>query len=445
MNLVWLRRNFKKYVFVTVFLLVIAMLITLEYLDETTSRQMILRKAGVTSMQLDTIRNPSKTNKHSAHSYTSNSFIRNITPKPNLKSLINATRTKYPITIEAPYLLHNPSLCTSVQNLSVLVIVHSAPDHFERRNAMRDTWTNDSLYKHLGTVRVLFLLGRVSSPKLQQDIEVEFKTYKDLLQGDFIDAYRNLTHKGVMGYKWISEHCKNVKIVLKVDDDVVVDMFRFFTDYYPKYVVKPKQILCNHIHPGTMLIIRDKKSKWHVDEDHFKGQKYYPRYCSGFMVMITNDVIPAIFRSSSLTPFFWVDDVYLYGLAPGNVPGIQYTGLKKGDHQLNGQLALKCYRNESRTCNFFVAGAGRREVMVEVWSNMANLYQKAQQAAKSAPKRETTTKRILSTESESEFWNRSITIKHLAKELSVIDKMVDEKKLVIDKVANELENMKHKS
>lgn len=294
------------------------------------------------------------------------------------KNMINASsKTLYPLTLNAPYLIENPKLCSSVPNLTVLVIVHSAPNHFKRRLAIRKTWTNNTYFSDLGSVRVLFLLGRVKDIKLQEEIEEEFNHYGDLLQGDFIDAYRNLTHKGVMAYKWMTERCRNAKFILKVDDDITVNMYKLFTEVLPSYKGKTKEILCNHIHPGTMLIIRSKKSKWYVSENHFRGEKFYPRYCSGFMVLFTNDAIPAIYRSASLTPFFWVDDVYLYGLVPSHVPGIHYKSFKKNSHQLTGNLAVKCYRNATRTCDFLVTGAGEPAVMEEIWYNMGLLYLKA--------------------------------------------------------------------
>ena len=302
--------------------------------------------------------------------------FKDISPQPSLKKLINATKTMYPVTLNAPYLIENPNLCSSVKNLSVLVVVHTAPTHFERRLGIRRTWTNNSFLAELGTVRVLFLLGRVKDQKVQKQIEHEFTNFGDLLQGDFMDAYRNLTHKGVMAYKWMSERCKNAKFILKVDDDITVNMYKLFTEVLPKYKGKSKQIMCNHIHPGTMPIIRNKKSKWYVSENHFRQQKFYPRYCSGFLVLFTNDFMSALYRSASLTPFFWVDDVYLYGLVPSHVPGIHYNGLAKGSHQLNGKMAIKCYKNVTKTCDFLVTGAGEAIVMEEIWYNMGLLYLK---------------------------------------------------------------------
>ena len=444
------KRNSKKCVVFVGFLAMFAMILAIQYVNETQKRQILIfnsrrmssittayRSNGVLSKVNFVYREPAEPLKEKVVPST---FLSKITPKPNLKRLINATKTEYPLTVNAPYVMENPDLCTAARNLSVLVIVHTAPDHFDRRQAMRDTWINDTYYSHLGSARVLFLLGRVNSQELQLKLEMEFKEHGDLLQGEFIDAYRNLTHKGVMGFKWISERCRNAKYILKVDDDVIVNMFKLFTEYLPKYKDKTKQIFCNHIHPGTMLIIRDRKSKWHVDESHFRGQKFYPRYCSGFMVMFTNDVIPAIYRSASLTPFFWVDDVYLYGLAPGNVPGIHYNGLKKGSHQLNGQSAVKCYRNASRTCDFLVAGAGKRQAMVEIWSNMVNLHQKYLKE-----KRISTTERTTTVEydvsSDSSPFNSSKSEKQISEEKSKLNQIVKDKQLIIGRLVNKLETV----
>ena len=280
-------------------------------------------------------------------------------------------KTKYAVTLEKGYLLENPYLCSAVDNLSVLVIIHTAPGNFLRRMNIRTTYANATFFQPLGNLRVLFLLGRVKVPSVQDKILAEFQQYGDILQGDFIDAYRNLTHKGVMAYKWIQERCRNAKVIIKADDDVIMNTYKMFTEILPEFEKKSKSILCNHIFPGTMLIIRDKKSKWYVNENEFKGQKFYPRYCSGFFVMITNDVIPEIYKSAFKTPFFWVDDVYLYGLLPGKVKGITYSGLKRGSFNLAPVDSLKCYRNASRVCDYLVAGASKPEHVAEIWKHMS--------------------------------------------------------------------------
>ncbi|XP_052238502.1 lactosylceramide 1,3-N-acetyl-beta-D-glucosaminyltransferase A-like isoform X2 [Dreissena polymorpha] len=301
-----------------------------------------------------------------------------ISPDIELDKLINrSSGEKYPI-FNGNYVFENPILCLEVKNLSVLIIVHTAPDHFEMRLAIRRTWANDTYYRQYGVSRVLFLLGRVEDATLQEKIEAEFKDYRDMLQGDFRDAYRNLTHKGVMGYRWITERCRNAKFILKTDDDIVVNMFQLFNHVLPNFHNKTKQIFCNHIYANTMPIIREKTSKWYVNEHHFRGKTVFPEYCSGFIVLFTNDVIPAIYSAATMTPFFWVDDVYLYGLAPSHVPGIKYSDMKDTDHMLDWQKALSCYRNVTenlgKKCEYLVTGSRTLQVSEETWIEMRKQF-----------------------------------------------------------------------
>lgn len=296
-----------------------------------------------------------------------------ITLKPNFTILINASQPV--VTVNATYILENPNLCSSVKNLAIMTIVHTSPDHAGRRSAIRNTWANDGFYRHLGNLKILFLLGRTKDSKVQRDIKNEFNRYGDILQGDFIDDYHNLTLKGVMAYKWLTERCRNADLVLKVDDDISVNIFKLLIDYFPKYQSLNMTIICNHILAGTMGILRKNDSKWYVNNNHFRGLDSYPTdYCSGFFILFTNDLIPALYSSAKVTPFFWVDDVYLYGLVPGNVPGVKYIGLTGNWHQLYGQEALKCYKNETATCPFLVAGAGAVGEMDELWPHMFRRY-----------------------------------------------------------------------
>ncbi|XP_045159394.2 beta-1,3-galactosyltransferase 1-like isoform X1 [Mercenaria mercenaria] len=275
---------------------------------------------------------------------------------------------KHGVNVKLTYLLENPVLCTSVVNLSVLVIVHSAPTHQERRQTIRETWTNNSYYHNVGTVRVLFLLGAVKKMSLQATIENEFDKHADILQGDFIDDYHNLTYKGVMAYKWLSEKCRNAKIILKVDDDVIVNMFYFLSKYMPSFVTKKKYMSCRRFHKNK--IMRTRRSKWYVMESFFSNQTAYPDYCQGFVVIITNDLVPALYKSATETPFFWVDDVYLYGLVPRNVSGIQYKHLRYGKDVVFGvETSTNCYRVKKEKCPFLVMlfRANVTSTMKEVW------------------------------------------------------------------------------
>ncbi len=50
--------------------------------------------------------------------------------------------------------------------------------------------------------KTVFILGTVEDAQLQSDIETEAQSSNDVLQATFVDAYRNLTYKHVLGYKY---------------------------------------------------------------------------------------------------------------------------------------------------------------------------------------------------------------------------------------------------
>jgi hypothetical protein len=123
--------------------------------------------------------------------------------------------------------IHNPGfqVCggdkpTNKQKVFVIVYVHSAPENLKRRLSLRETWQRRSMFKH---VRFVFMMGYAKH--LQNKLKLEADIYKDIVQEDFIDAYRNITYKGIMAMKWISQYCSHAKYILKVDDDIVSNFF----------------------------------------------------------------------------------------------------------------------------------------------------------------------------------------------------------------------------
>jgi hypothetical protein len=61
------------------------------------------------------------------------------------------------------------------------------------------------------------------NPNTQKLIELENSKFGDILQGNFIDAYRNLTYKHTMVFKWFLESCASAEYLLKTDDDVFIN------------------------------------------------------------------------------------------------------------------------------------------------------------------------------------------------------------------------------
>ena len=111
-------------------------------------------------------------------------------------------------------------------NVFLLIYVHSSPENYKRRIAIRETWAKRSIFDD---IRIVFMLGKGMKTKRIDDqgiITLESNTYNDIVQENFQDSYRNLTFKGIMAMKWIAEYCNHTEFILKTDDDIITNTFK---------------------------------------------------------------------------------------------------------------------------------------------------------------------------------------------------------------------------
>ena len=108
----------------------------------------------------------------------------------------------------------------------------------------------------LGRIALIVLLiminhqypGATPSQSLQENITKENEEHHDIVQGDFLDTYRNLSYKNIMGKLWVSQFCEQAKFVVKTDDDQYVDLYEVvvLTGRYSESVeyVRNRFLLC---------------------------------------------------------------------------------------------------------------------------------------------------------------------------------------------------------
>ena len=75
----------------------------------------------------------------------------------------------------------------------------------------------------------MFCTGSTLDENIQRSLEEESQEYGDLVQGDFLDNYYNLSYKGIMGNLWVAEFCSQAEFLVKTDDDMFVDMYEVKT------------------------------------------------------------------------------------------------------------------------------------------------------------------------------------------------------------------------
>lgn len=135
------------------------------------------------------------------------------------------------------------------------------------------------------------------------------------IAGNFVEAYRNLTYKHVMGLRWAStQECHHSKYIIKMDDDIVVDFF-----YLSNYLRNIDDVYDDRYFAGYVLSgvkpIRLRQNKWFVSYSEYDGD-LYPDYLSGWMYVAA----PAIARrlvhaaNQAKPAFFWIDDTWVTGV-----------------------------------------------------------------------------------------------------------------------------------
>lgn len=175
--------------------------------------------------------------------------------------------------------LLNPSVCDHIEGL--LLLVSSKPSHVNPRELIRKTWAQQT-----HSTKLVFLLGippdetMQDNTTLSEQIIKESVLYGDIVQGTFLDTYRNLSYKHVMGLKWVAHHCHTAKYVLKGDDDAIVHseaLMHFLARDLSPWGAR-KLILCE-IYTDSP-VDRDNSSKWYVTKQEYEDDQY-PEYCFG--------------------------------------------------------------------------------------------------------------------------------------------------------------------
>ena len=78
-------------------------------------------------------------------------------------------------------------------------------------------------------ISYMFYTGSTLDENIQRSLEEESQEYGDLVQGDFLDNYYNLSYKAIMGNLWVAEFCSQAEFLVKTDDDMFVDMYEVKT------------------------------------------------------------------------------------------------------------------------------------------------------------------------------------------------------------------------
>ncbi|XP_009463060.1 PREDICTED: beta-1,3-galactosyltransferase 2-like [Nipponia nippon] len=204
------------------------------------------------------------------------------------------------------FLLNEPDKCRDRTPFLVLLVV-TQPRDVHGRNAIRQTWGNESSVPGVSILR-LFLTGidPVFGRELRPVLEEESLLYHDILQQDFLDTYNNLTLKTLMGMEWVSKHCPNASYVMKADHDVFLNLGYLVH----RFLVPPKQnFMTGYIYRNTGPL-RSKAYKWYVPREVYPNNTY-PPYCGGPGYVFSGDLASKIYGVAQTLPVINMEDSFV--------------------------------------------------------------------------------------------------------------------------------------
>ncbi|XP_056149012.1 beta-1,3-galactosyltransferase 2-like [Lampris incognitus] len=211
-----------------------------------------------------------------------------------------------------PYIINEPYKCPESKLAPFLVLlIATEARQVEARDAIRQTWGNESVALGVGFIR-LFLLGTNKGElgRLQQrTLESESLRHHDIIQQDFLDTYNNLTTKTLMGINWVAMYCRKASYVMKTDSDMFVNT-EYLVHKLLRPELKPKKDYFTGNNMRGFAPNRNKNSKWYMSPELYPSEKY-PTFCSGTGYVFSGDLATKIYRASLGIRRLHLEDVYV--------------------------------------------------------------------------------------------------------------------------------------
>lgn len=233
----------------------------------------------------------------------------------------------YPLKVDQPDICKEPPF--------LLLAIKSLAPHFDRRQAIRESWGRAGSLRN-NTIVTVFLLGNATSvdhhPDLSEMLQYESRRHKDIIQWDYRDSFFNLTVKEVLFLEWIQTRCPGARFIFKGDDDVFVNTYRILNFLKDLPESKAKDLFVGDVITNAGPH-RDKKVKYFIPESLYVGT--YPPYAGGGGYLYSGDIAARLHNVSQHVALYPIDDVYTgmclrkLGLAPEKHKGFRTFNIEE--------------------------------------------------------------------------------------------------------------------
>ncbi|XP_026053915.1 beta-1,3-galactosyltransferase 2-like [Carassius auratus] len=252
-----------------------------------------------------------------------------VTEEPEIDQEVQEDPGLYHVAYPRKYkfIIDQPKICEE-QKPFVVIIVPVPPWDLEARSGIRRTWGGEKLIGDK-VVLVLFMIGLHNGndqETLQEKLQNESQQYKDLLQSNFLDSYKNLTIKTMMMMEWLSRSCQQASFAVKVDADVLVNTNNLINMLVSLNPV-PTNYMTGLVWYGN-IVIRNPLNKFYLPYDVYPKDTY-PPYPLGMCYIISLDLPQKFIQESKHIKAIFIEDAYLglclerMGIVPSHPPHIE--------------------------------------------------------------------------------------------------------------------------
>jgi len=155
----------------------------------------------------------------------------------------------------------------------------------------------------------VFLVGKSQDDRINNLMLMESKQHNDVIIGDFLDTYRNLTYKTLLTIEYPNKHCPNAQYIMKTDEDCYINVksvIQWLVSQQKSTTVKP--LYMGRIHWDNTPS-RGNTSKYYVTREEYK-EDVYPPYAAGGGYVFTGSLLPQLLQASKITAVFPMEDAY---------------------------------------------------------------------------------------------------------------------------------------
>lgn len=252
----------------------------------------------------------------------------------------------YPKEALTDFRLDLPAACVNVQYYDAIVVVHSATGHFRRRQDYRETYGNPE-FTHPYLLKVIFFVGLPDDLSTQAELDFEHAHHRDVVQANFVDTYQNLSLKAVSVFRWLVERCPPPHLIIKMDDDVLLDVHKLFEEFTPMPPYHNNLMVHCHAYEDAPV---ERVGKWKLSRRQY-ALDAFPDYCSGALVLLQLPAVEELYYAALDSAVLWVDDVYIYGVVRVNTLDVQIMYL---DHVSDAQdIYTDCVRLFGYRCKYW--------------------------------------------------------------------------------------------